>query len=62
MIGLKIKMPKCCYECPLYERNIYGQGSCFLLSEMILNQDRKDKRHKNCPLVELKGETNELER
>ena len=60
MIGIKLDvLPKNCWVCPLAYTKINGneiQSYCPYL-ETHVEKFNKDKRHKRCPLVELKGET-----
>lgn len=55
MIAIKdMKMPKSCSDCPCEQYMIGSQYWCGIFGFIINDDNGFDKRHPQCPLVEVK--------
>lgn len=61
MIGIKMKMPKCCDECrfiedePEEEYDFSETKYCGVNNNLLNRVNTSEERHPLCPLVEIRG-------
>lgn len=56
MIQIDLPMPKSCCECQLktIEEDCYGEVFYYCLAKKAVIREKKHKRYRRCPLIEVK--------